>query len=262
MTARYSPIAPIAILERLQDIELEISEKLLGNYLLLLAHDVLEHAERYRDLCVKVRDNYSHMNDTFIIMDNSMVELGKPMDIDHVIAAAMITNADCIMTPDVLGDADSTRRLIAEVTTSLLTCGFPLMRVPQGPNNGALVECVEWIRVNLPIEGEQPEYWGIPRWIATVLGSRIPIVQYINMTSDNARIHLLGTSTNFEDDCRCAMLPNVMGIDSANPLVMGYAGIDISQIWQHMERGNYWDITHVGPQVINNIGHMRRAILY
>ena len=270
MHARYSPIAPITLLEELlkAEIKVKVGNSILGNYLLLLSHDVLKHPERYEELVLEVRYRYdskkglSHQ-ETFIIMDNSVVELGKAMDFDDVVEAACVVEADCIMTPDVLGSAAETQDLCTKYMSQLRSsCGFPLMRVPQGKDNAELVQCVDWIRQNLPADEGKPEYWGVPRWITNKIGSRIPITQYITMTGENVHTHLLGMSQNYVDDCRCAKLDDVMGIDSANPLVMGYMHLPVRKKWIHMDRGNYWDIKHIDLLALANMDAVRSDIRF
>ncbi len=264
MTARFSPIAPITLLEKMYELEASPGSPspILGDYLLLLAHEVLNTPYRYEELITKVRALWGTPEDAFIIMDNSVVELGAAMDIDDVIEAASVVEADCIMCPDVLGEMASTKQLIAEQAGRLLTCNFPLMRVPQGKHHEELVQCVDWIHSYLPAGEGNPEYWGIPRCITNESGSRGPIVQYINTITDKARIHLLGMSYNYFDDCASAMLPNVMGIDSANPLVLGYANCNMKHTkWSHPDRGNYWKYTYLNQLVLTNIEAVRRAIV-
>lgn len=262
MTARYSPIAPIALLEVMLELERSAVRQVLGNYLLLLAHDVLAYPERYENLIIRVRRYYESYGDTFIIMDNSVVELGHAMNMEDVIEAACVVEADCIMTPDILGDSHGTQALVEIQKELLLECNFPLMRVPQGKSHAELVECVDWLHYHLPTDN-MTEFWGVPRWVSNELGSRIPIVQYINMLSEGAYIHLLGGSNNYLDDCRSATLPHVMGIDSANPLVMAYNGHSIAEKgWEHVDRGNYWDTKKLIPLVAENMDTIRNDIKY
>lgn len=248
--SKYSPIAPIAIMEKLYE------HDLLGNYLLLLAHDVLKHPERYENLILAIPD------DLFIIMDNSVVELGRPMPFDDVVEAACVVEASCIITPDVLGDFEATQNLIMEHQKDLETCGFPLMRAPQGNSPEELIKCVDWMRSQLPRNTlDEPEYWGIPRWIANNLGSRIPITQYILLSAEHPKVHLLGMSSWYEDDMRLTTFEGVMGIDSANPLVLGQNMVDMTQDdWTHLDRGDYWLHTQLLPLAASNVEYMHAIV--
>ncbi len=250
---QYSPIAPIRLLERMFRIDV------LGNYLLLLAHDVLVNQYRYAQLIGKVRLEY---NEAFIIMDNSLVELGEALTASAVIEAAGVVRADCIMTPDAIGGYEETRILVEAQTDQLLDSGFDLMRVPQGEDFEELKECVNWLRLQLPAEPLQPEYWGIPRWIATHLDSREPIIAYINGTGHiETSEHLLGMSKNFDDDIACTQVAGVMGIDSANPVVLGQRGLVMAEgHTMHVARDDYWNDTNLSPIARRNIRWVRDAI--
>jgi len=254
--ARYSPVAPLPILRALQ------KKGALGDYLLLLAHDVLENPKGYKELVGELRQE---SEDSFIIMDNSLIELGSAMDTQLVVDAADTVDADVIMTPDALGGFEATKELVTSQSEALLHSGYPLMKVPQGGTIKELVDCVQWLRDIFPLyAGEtHPEYWGIPRWIANhpVMKSRLVLTQFICMTSTTPRIHLLGMSENIEDDIRCAGLPDVMGIDSAGPLVFGFnGGLMGTDEWEHQPRGKLWERKRVVATVVDNIRWVRNAI--
>ena len=249
--ARYSPIAPIKLLRSLH------KRELLGGYLLLLTHDVLEHPDEYHNLVGEVRQLYK---DAFIIMDNSVIELGEAMDAHHVVDAADIVSANCIMTPDALGGFKQTQELVTDQYETLLESGYPLMRVPQGKTIEELVACIQWLRDIFPTEEDDPEYWGVPRWIANKMGTRVVVTQHICMTSATPRVHLLGMSQDLSDDLRCASFPDVMGIDSANPLTMGFAGWVIPEAYTHISRGKYWGRKRLNKMVVENVEWVHKAI--
>lgn len=264
-STRYSPVAPIRVLEDLAYEEVQQDKRYLGDYLLLLAHEVLDNKAAYRTLVGDVR--HRHSTGAFIMMDNSVVELGKPMSVEEVIAAADVVLADVIMTPDVLGSFSRTQRVVEREAEQLLNSHYQLMRIPQGASNAELIECVDWLRTYIPTmpthEGEEGvEYWGIPRWITNQLGSRGPLIQYICMTAETEpRIHLLGMSKNIQDDLYCVRQPGVMGIDSANPLVNGYLGHTMRKDQsRHWERGDFWECTGANEIMINNVGLMHEWV--
>ena len=259
-STRYSPIAPITLLEQMHEREIINTDYILGNYLLLLAHDVLEHKDRYGNLVDSIRRYYHEADDTFIIMDNSLVELGAAMPAEKVIEAAQVVEANCIMTPDALGGFEATKALVAEQHSELLTSGFSLMKVPQGEGYVELIECVGCLDEVLSTS-EHKSYWGIPRWIASNIGSRKTLVYYIDeyFTSPIRNVHLLGMSNDFGDDMASLALRNVMGIDSANPMV---AGINEASFTDgpshHFPRGDYWTHTKLRPLSLKNVGFMHR----
>ena len=251
--AKYSPIGPITILEQLQE------QGMLGNYLLLLAHDVLEWPARYEELVRELGTD----PDSFIMMDNSVVELGVPMETRDVIKAARIVNADAIMTAYIMYDSIGTQARVEDALSMLTNSEFDLMRIPQGETNQDLIECSQWLRDNVPKNEDGIEYWGISRLItnSNTMGSRVPIIQYINMTSEKPRFHLLGTSKDHTDDMIACTLPDVMGIDSANPVVAGFAGLDLSVMsWRHLPRGAYWEARKLPELSVKNVDYMRNAI--
>ncbi len=250
MAARYSPIAPIRLLEQLYD------KDLLGNYLLLLAHDVLEHPRGYIDLIDSL-----DTKDRFIIMDNGVIELGKAMPVVDVVEAAMLVGANCIVVPDVLGSFQSTQKLVIEQSSALRNCGFPLMKLPQGKGLPELIQCVDWMRSYLEVPDSDPDYWAVPRWITNELGTRSSMVYYIGMRASIPKIHLLGMSKNRDDDMFCTTMNNVIGIDSANPLVAGYAGLSmITGHFRHINRGNLWQITDLGDMPAGNVEWMHANV--
>ncbi|MEE8598933.1 MAG: hypothetical protein V3S69_05405 [Dehalococcoidales bacterium] len=252
MSVRYSPIAPLIILEQLQ------GQKLLGNYLLLLAHEVLKSPRGYIDL-VEHMEN-TEENPRFIIMDNGVIERGSPVTAVELLEAANFAEADCIVTPDVIGDAPATRKLVMD-QGSVIGREFPLMRIPQGACITDLFDCVDWLNESLPAHGSDPSYWGVPRWIANEMSTRANVINYINHECPKAKIHLLGMSKSLKDDQRCLRKPNVIGIDSANPIVMGIAGMEMRRgAWQHLDRGNLWDCQVLHPESADNVEFMHNAL--
>jgi len=260
MTARYSPIAPIHLLGQLFDREVATGEPVLGNYLLLLAHDVLAHPIQYENLIIELRERYE--GEVFLIMDNSVVELGHPMPIDDVIEAACVVEASCIMTPDVLGNFSKTQYLVESARHELLKCGFPLMRVPQGKDLAEILLCIEWLDEMLPCSFPTENYWAVPRWVTNTLGSRAPVIHYLSRELRQPKIHLLGMSKDLNDDMVCTAFPYVMGIDSANPMVMGVWNIPInsSDPYAHWDRGEYWNLEALNETMISNVEYMHTHV--
>ncbi len=255
--ARYAPIGPIKILECLYD------AKVLGNYLVLLAHDVLNLPRRYIDLIDTVRED-EHRQPTFIIMDNSLIERGTAMSAEQVIEAATYVSADCIALPDVLGSFIETQKLVMAASNVLVDSGFDLMKIPQGETAEDQIKCIEWMREYLPpVTNGDLDMWAVPRWITNALGSRIPLIQYLNQAIPNPTIHLFGMSNDVRDDMRCTLLPNVVGIDSANPVVLGRKDIDLSLMWAryvHLERGDYMVSSVITEQAIRNVEYMHGCV--
>ncbi len=255
MSFRYSPIGPIKILQKLQE------KNALGNYLLLLAHDVIKYEADY----VFLLDEMDHPKDQegipiaeLVIMDNGVIELGKPMPFDQVVEAADIATAECIVMPDVLGDFYATRRAVEAEWTKIDASDYPIMKVPQGSTPAEVIKCIEWLIEAIPTQYGHEDYWGIPRWIANKLKTRTTFIDYLNHACEAPQIHLLGMSKNLGDDILCAHRDNVMGIDSANPIVFGLADMYLGvNRYRHLDRGDYWDKTDINYNVLRNIKYVR-----
>lgn len=232
--AKYSPVAPIALLEQLY------TQGLLGGYLLFLAHDVLKFPQQYVDLVSDLKIKYE--DELFIIMDNGVIERGAPVGTGELLEAANLVDANVVVAPDMIGDFAGTKKLMMDRGVALIQRDFHVMLVPQGKDLAEVCECINWMAEKFPSNGT-PQYWGIPRWITNELGSRQGIIIYINIHYPKARIHLLGMSSYLQDDITCTKAQNVIGIDSANPLVMGYNNrrINTPEWPAHMDRGTYWD---------------------
>jgi len=134
------------------------------------------------------------------------------------------------------------------------------MAIPQGRTEEEVIECAHDIE---RILGRRADYWGVPRWMANAFGTRSNIVrtlQAMNRSWDH-NIHLLGMSHSFDDDIRCLRMEGVIGIDSANPLVLGQRNRDITENYQHISRTdgdwNYWNETKLTEASKRNMVKMR-----
>ena len=257
MPCRYSPVGPIQILECLQ------AEGVLGNYLLLVAHDVLADDMGYSLLLDNMHDPGDA--DEFIIMDNGVIELGEAMPFGDVLNAAEIALPDCIVMPDILGEFAATRNLVEASMHMIVASPVPLMMVPQGQDLSGVVRCIDWLAEEIQPLWPDKNYWGIPRWIANKCRTRAPVIDYINrLGMDPApKIHLLGMFDDWEDDLLCSIMLNVIGIDSANPIVRGLRGQQMATLPPvHVPRGNYWETeTAINGCVLENIAYVREAII-
>lgn len=253
MGNNFAPVAGIDVLEQLAETDH------LGNYLLLLAHDIVEYPDRYRTLVSNARKRYSKV---FIIVDNSTVELGASMPARYLCVAAQTVNAHCIVLPDIIGDAEGTVRASINGAQALTREGNlhgAYMVVPQGRNVPELYWCIQHLSA---IPGVA--YWGVPRAIANKLGSREvlkAILSYDYVGTIGPCIHMLGMSRNIFDDLWCATYPNVMGIDSANPLVMGLEHKQFPEEYEHCERpNNYLSLEDVPKLSVSNITAARNLL--
>lgn len=257
---KYSPVMPITLLQSLLEYQdRHQDEDIVGDYFLVLAHDVLNHPEEYREIF----QGRSHIpKSSFVILDNSVIELERPLGAEMLLEAADIVGPDCIILPDILGDVAGSLHLISkahEVITSEQP-DTPLLGVLQGRNVAELTRCA--VKYS---EFENIRYFGCPRWVANQLGTRKVFESILGIHHNGVfpNVHMLGMSTRLDDDIQCARLPGVMGIDSANPIVMGQLGIPLQRSsYKHHPREQqgftYWKEKEVTPTTINNILTMRR----
>ncbi len=252
--AKYSPVAPINILEQLY------VKGLLGGYLLFLAHDVLKNMQQYADLVSDLKMKYE--DELFIIMDNGVIERGEPVSVGDILEAANLVDANCVVGPDMPGDLAGTKKLMMDREVALIRRDFEMMFIPQGKDIKEVCNCIKWMAEKF--SGKRtPKYWGIPRWIANEIGSRAGPINYINTYYENSKIHLLGMSHHLMDDIVSTKTRNVIGIDSANPLVMGYNNRRINTVgWPaHMTRGTYWDAcVHLNDMMRYNVEWVHSVI--
>ena len=248
---KFSPIAPIALLQQLH------YQGELGDYLLLLAHDVLDYPIAYQKLIDAVKDQNP---DAVIILDNSTVELGHPLSAASLQHAATVCRANVLALPDVIGDADATKLLICKTLDEMRATNLDLMAIPQGQSVTEFTDLIDWMD-----DFVKPQWYGIPRWVANTFHSRTGLIDYINNTVDEPKIHLLGMSKYFDDDIHCCFMNNVQGIDSANPMVLGQSGFElgvdgVDGIVPHMDRGDFWEHISVKFKSVSNIHYVRELI--
>lgn len=217
MQSSFAPIMPPWVLSELfgTDEYKATLPEFIGPYTLLLAHEVLADP--------KLFSHFKDM-DTFVILDNSVIELGKAMPTDDLAEAAKIVGADVIILPDVLEDTATTIALSFDTLNKLLSwvdSSQRFMVVPQGPSYDTILNCA-W-----GFMSELEDVWiGIPRWITNKFGSRVPILQALLQGNRKlfGRIHMLGCSNNFADDIVCARQIGVVGIDSSIPALYALTG--------------------------------------
>lgn len=248
--ARYAPVVPLEIARYLKDI------KLLGDYHLLLAHDILERPREYQDV-------YSDIPNVTIILDNSIIELGKPLDMDSLLRAAEIIKPRYLVIPDVMGDADATLAEAEMFTRSMTRCGskIPLMAVVHGKTKMEAFQCARFLKMMLGVGA-----LSVPRVLTQLLGTRMEVVNEIVRKYPYLALHLLGFSDDLLDDIACARVPGVMGIDSAVPVrgALQHKIITLDSTYNVGPRGAFWSQTvpdeDTGTYVIANVVRVRSWI--
>jgi hypothetical protein len=209
--AKYAPTVPIQIYEAMHE------KGELGDYHLLLSHDIVRDEETKRRYLRLFGDPANADKNMTIILDNSICELGNAVGVEVVAEAAKWVNATCIVLPDVYLRPHET---VISCMEALETWpkhfpeGTGFMIVPQGKSMRLFTECAEAF-------AEQPEitWWGVPRNIVEFHGSRREAAYMCALLNVERNIHLLGFSDNIIDD---ALVANecwfVEGIDSAVPV--------------------------------------------
>lgn len=209
--ARYCIVAPPQILMEL------VETGHLGRNHLLLAHDIVKQKNQQIYHEIFHPDSHLKLSLEVIILDNSVVELGQPADLEMVDDAAKIVVPSCIALPDRYLDtngtiADSTKAL--EPWSTRFEQG-DLMYIPQGrtPEDFFKACTAEPLMSDPAIK-----WWGIPRNIVQHHGTRRNAIELVRALNPHRKIHLFGFSDNLYDDIICARHPFVESIDSAVPL--------------------------------------------
>ena len=243
--AEFAPVVPISIALKMAE------NRIYGNYHLLLAHHVAENAEQYSDLFHITRPST-------IIMDNSVVELGKPVDLDTMIVACDAVGGKhgfgaeelIVVLPDIQMDRLKTQAATLSALEDwppiLDNLPFPysLMAIPQGSDIGEWVKCVETFSEYAAIE-----WIGIPRNFREKLtGSRIQACQLAHILKPEWNQHLFGFSDDLHDDMMTCSIAkslgiNLRGIDSAVPIRMALRDQQELRFGfqTHTPRGDWWD---------------------
>ena len=253
--SRFAPVVPLQIARVLKE------EGLLGNYHLLLAHDVrawpTEYKQVYGDL---VQDPKS-----IVIMDNSVVELGEAVDIAWMVEACTVIKSNYLVIPDVMsnhvGTITAAQQFVREYEKVPVSQDVPLMGVIQGKTLDECISCA----FNL---AELPgvEALAIPRVVTKWMGSRMEVVYHVLDDLPGFFIHLLGFSDNLLDDVACCRLPGVSGIDSAVPIRAAHQQMRLNLNYKqdYGPRGDFWKADPGSlPTTLTamNLGDIRRWIV-
>jgi hypothetical protein len=233
--ALFAPVAPPQLLLELR----AIGDFLPGTYHLLLAHDVLEQPHNYDPETGFIPPT------SLVILDNSMIELGHPIEPEMLMDAAEIVKPKLIVLPDVRGDAKATVQLSLEMAAKykLPNSDTRWMCVIQGRTDLEMYECAQALFAAL---GNKIGCWGIGRTAVEDLGSRVPLVKMLTGSFPlhgfyGKYVHLLGFSSSIKDDYEAMQLWGVLGIDSAVPLRMGQDKklLSLDQV-DPGPRGDFW----------------------
>ena len=227
---KFAPVVPPQALRKLCRMGYRCT------YLLVLAHDVVEQSREWEKVI-----NEGLLSGTFIILDNSLVELGKPASTAMMSQAQDIIGANVAVLPDYLGNAKKTlrhsKRAAGNWNHDECLQDIPYMGVVQGETHDEAMDCARCL-----LEIPNVHFLAIPRHMCITLGSRVKITQEVSQLVSN--LHLLGFSDDLSDDMATAHLPGVMGIDSAVPLRLAYQSVSMvrNPLADAGRRGNFWDV--------------------
>lgn len=256
---KFAPVCPIHIYEALA----ERGEEYIGDYFLLLAHDVLANQKRYEQF-------FKYRNAT-IIMDNSVIELGNACTAQNLIEAAETIGAGndvCVAIPDVLQDGVATleraQRFLDEWHSFANAHKFGKMYIPQGKDITDFSISMEQALYTFP---DEFEWVGIARNLTDrIFPTRKIAAGYISrIVGDHVRLHLLGFSDNVADDIdTCQHLaPYIEGIDSAVPLRLGTKNVAVGVADAFPgtgPRGDWWDTVQMNDLLAENTLAFRQRI--
>lgn len=252
--SEFAPVCPPQILQKFK------AYGQLGDYHLLLAHDIANNPEVYGEIFSR-----THFNSMQIILDNSVIELGGAVNIDTIVTAARVVKPTTTVLPDVLLDKQATitncRQALVDWTAAFdhayLDPNF--MIVPQGRTLKEWIECAEHFA-----DDPQINFWGIPRNIEkTAIRSRRDLVDIVHAINPSRSIHLLGFSDNVIDDILTARHHLVSGIDSAVPIRAVSAGIPLSltgTLNRMPPRGDWWQTAEFTPAMLDALKLARQWV--
>jgi len=200
----------------------------LSQFQMSLAHLVLKD-NMYRRYYRKLSDNGG-----YVVLDNSIIELGNAMDFDQVLSAAGMVRADEVILPDVLFDSYKTIDLVTEALKNKNAKPYKKMAVVQGKDYNEICFCIKQY-----LEIDEIDVLGIPKAWAKLVDENSRhillnklfhngILNYITQVKGK-EIHLLGA--NDYSDFNNSYHGLIRSIDSVYPSWMALHGIKFLPEW-------------------------------
>lgn len=254
---KFAPVCPIHIYEQLY----EKGPEYIGDYFLLLAHDVVSNRERYAKFFNMLRRE----KPITIILDNSVIELGTSCNAVVLYEACEIIKPTCLAIPDVLQKGAATYKSANNFlrdwdAITLMAMKYPLMYIPQGETMEDYEGCIAW---GAETFGHKIQWIGLARNLTNrVFSSRSDAVYLAQKYFPDAKLHMLGFSVNTADDIFvCRKYGNIIeGIDSAEPLrIKKNIGLQEDLI-NPGPRGEWWDKVEMDDVLAHNTLQMRLMI--
>lgn len=217
---KFAPVASLSVLQQLWN------TNCLGDYHLLLAHEVLKEPGMWADFYRKQRQFLGCR--PFVIMDNSLIELGTPIEPEQLIQAVNVVEADVLVLPDYLTEHRATVDASVSASELLrphLPKGCRLMGVVQGLTEDEYMKCADEL-----LRFAKANLLAIPRVTTQTLGSRI-FISYDIASEYAVHTHMLGFSDSIIDDiCATICTPYCLGIDSSVPIRLGMEGVIVNTV--------------------------------
>ena len=197
------------------------------DYHMALTHLVLDPymGARYSEVFI-TRRKLGH----YVILDNSVVELGAAIKIETVIEAARRIGASEIILPDIFDDREATvyeaKRIVRHYKEELKP--YKLMAVAQGKDMADWIECYCQLAAIPEID-----VIGVPKRLHDKLGGdnpgRLAVLFQLHQQGIAEHygkpVHLLGCNENPRDLAIAAAYPWVRGVDTIVPVLCGTLGI-------------------------------------
>ena len=207
-------------------------------------------------------------DDDYIMLDNSVIELGEAVSLNRLINAAKIINADEIVIPDAYKNKDETLRLLYKYLEELEGKDLPykIQVVPHGKNANEWMDCYNEVR-----RIDEVDVIGIPKVTTSIFpGGRAyltTLLDRLGVATPNKEYHLLGVWNNPIELDYVSRYNWIRSVDSAITYACGVNGIRFdeqvgTQRPDDLE-WSFYDDTSVNQHIIeHNIEMMGRWCQY
>lgn len=218
---------------------------------------VLGHVAELDDEYIDYFREASHAGST-VILDNSAVELGEPMDIRHQLTIAQYIGASELVLPDYYQDRQRTIEACRDaIKVARGEYSGRLMGVPQGST------CEEWYFCCQELADMGVDTIGISyRYTEMLGGSRLPSIEYLYSTG--IAVHLLGCLGDPASEVYSALgYPNVRGVDSAIASVFTHHAMSYTGQIERPPRSVNFLLDHYDSGLLaSNIDTWRQRCVY
>jgi hypothetical protein len=169
-----------------------------------------EYADLYRS---------KSRNGEFVILDNSMMELGESMISDQLLHIAERVGASEVVAPDYPGNAQKT---VWELAAFVARSQVPVMMVPHGSDRKSwLWSCGFMTGLLYKMKGSL----GIPKSVDALFGDRVDLVEgMFKRFALPTQVHLLGVNKSPAEILEYKGI-KIRGIDMKYPIWAGRRGL-------------------------------------